>query len=134
MKRCGFLLRGALVAVLLAVTTVTFAAQPATVITEQTSGEVSLKVGGLLEVRLEANHTTGYSWVAAPVTNPVLMTQGAAVYKQDAAAGRVGVGGVEVWRFKAVKAGTESLRFKYRRPWEKGVPAAKTATFAIRVE
>jgi predicted secreted protein len=49
-----------------------------TVVTGQTNGNVSLKVGSVLEVRLEANHTTGYSWIAAPVTNPVLMRQGAA--------------------------------------------------------
>jgi predicted secreted protein len=108
--------------------------EAATVVTETTGGEVTLKVGGLLEVRLAANHTTGYSWVAAPVANPVLARQGAAVYKQAAASGKVGVGGIEVWSFKAVKAGKESLRFEYRRPWEKSAAAAKTATFAVTVE
>ncbi|HWW98033.1 MAG TPA: protease inhibitor I42 family protein [Edaphobacter sp.] len=106
----------------------------ATVVTEQTHGDVSLKVGAVLEVRLEANHTTGYSWVAAPVANPVLMRQGAARYEEHASGGKAGAGGVEVWRFKAVKAGKQGLQFEYRRPWEKGSPPAKMVTFSVTVE
>lgn len=106
----------------------------ATVVTEQTHGDVSLKVGAVLEVRLEANHTTGYSWVFAPAVNPVLMRQGKTVYQEHVAEGTVGAGGVEVWRFKAVKAGKQGLQFEYRRPWEKGSPPAKVVTFAVTVE
>jgi len=111
-----------------------FGAEKATIITEQTHGGVSLKVGAVLEVRLEANHTTGYSWVAAPVANPVLTRQGFARYEEHASGGNAGVGGVEVWRFKAVKAGKQGLQFEYRRPWEKGAPAAKVVTFSVTVE
>jgi predicted secreted protein len=106
----------------------------ATVVTEQTHGDVSLKVGAVLEVRLEANHTTGYSWVFAPAVNPVLMRQGKAVYQEHVAGGAVGAGGVEVWRFKAVKTGKQGLQFEYRRPWEKGSPPAKVVTFSVTVE
>jgi len=106
----------------------------AVVVTEQTRGGVSLKTGAVLEVRLEANHTTGYSWIAAPVANPVLMMQGRAAYQENAAGGKAGVGGVEVWRFKAVKAGRQGLQFEYRRPWEKGAPPAKIVTFSVTVE
>jgi inhibitor of cysteine peptidase len=104
------------------------------VVTEQTHGDVSLKVGAMLEVRLEANHTTGYSWVAAPVANPVLMRQGRTVYQEHAAGSTVGASGVEVWRFKAMKAGKQGLQFEYRRPWEKGFPPAKVVTFTVTVE
>jgi inhibitor of cysteine peptidase len=106
----------------------------ATVVTEQTHGDVSLKVGAVLEVRLEANHTTGYSWVFAPAVNPVLMRQGKTVYQEHVAGSTVGAGGVEVWRFKAMKAGKQGLQFEYRRPWEKGSPPAKVVTFAVTVE
>jgi len=105
-----------------------------TVVTEQTVGQVSLKVGAVLEVRLEANRTTGYSWIAAPVANPVLVRQGAARYEEHPAGGKAGVGGVEIWRFKAMRAGRQGLQFEYRRPWEKGVPAAKIATFSVTVQ
>jgi inhibitor of cysteine peptidase len=105
-----------------------------TIVTEQSGGQVNLKLGAMLEVRLEANHTTGYSWIAAPVANPVLARQGRAVYQEHGAGGKAGVGGVEVWRFKAVKAGKQGLQFEYRRPWEKGAPAAKMVTFSVTVE
>jgi copper homeostasis protein (lipoprotein) len=110
------------------------AVNSATVVTDKTGGDVSLKVGGILEVRLDANHTTGYSWIAAPVADPILARQGAATYKEDNAAGKAGVGGVEVWHFKAVKTGKETLKLEYRRPWEKSAPAAKTITFSVTVE
>jgi predicted secreted protein len=106
----------------------------ATVVTEQTHGDVSLKVGAVLEVRLEANHTTGYSWVFAPAVNPVLMRQGKTVYQEHVAGSTVGAGGVEVWRFKAMKAGKQGLQFEYRRPWEKGSPPAKVVMFTVTVE
>ena len=97
-------------------------------------GAVSLKVGAVMEVRLDANHTTGYSWIVAPVANPVLMRQGKAEYLDNAAENRVGSGSVEVWRFKAVKAGKQGLQFEYRRPWEKGTPPVKMVTFSVTVE
>lgn len=105
-----------------------------TVVTEQSGAEVRLKVGAVLEARLEANHTTGYSWIAVPVANPVLARQGAARYEEHAAGGKAGAGGVEVWRFKALKAGRQGLQLEYRRPWEKGAPAAKIVTFSVTVE
>lgn len=106
----------------------------ATVVSEHTSSDVALKVGGALEVRLEANHTTGYSWMAAPAMNAVLVRQGKAEYQGNATGGKVGVGGVEIWRFKAVKVGNQVLTFEYRRPWEKNVAAAKTQSFSISVQ
>jgi len=105
-----------------------------TVVTEQMGGDVSLKVGMVLEVKLDANHTTGYSWVAVPVADSVLARQGKAIYQEHAAGGMAGVGGVEIWRFKAVKAGKQALQFEYRRPWEKSVAAAKTVTYSVTVQ
>src|SRR5260370_14673794 len=87
MRRCGLVLRrAALVAFFVAAHGVVagqVGAGGATVVTEQTHGDVSLKVGAVLEVRLEANHTTGYSWGFAPAVNPVLMRQGRAGFQGD---------------------------------------------------
>jgi predicted secreted protein len=105
-----------------------------TVVDEKTAGDVSLKVGGRLEVHLEANHTTGYLWVQVPVEKPVLQKLGKAVYHQNPSDGKVGVGGMEVWKYKAVRAGKQSLRFEYRRPWEKTASAAKALSFDVTVE
>jgi inhibitor of cysteine peptidase len=145
MRRWGLVLLSVAIAAFFGVTRDGFAGQVGTtehpptspgvtVVSGQTAGQVSLKVGAVLEVRLEANHTTGYSWIAAPVANPVLMRQGAAKYEEHATGGKAGVGGVEVWRFKAVKAGRQGLQFEYRRPWEKNAPPAKIVTYSVSVE
>jgi inhibitor of cysteine peptidase len=105
-----------------------------TVVDEKTAGDVTLKAGGMLEVHLEANHTTGYTWVQVPVEKPVLQKQGKAVYHENPSGGKVGVGGVEIWKFKAVKPGTQNLKFEYRRPWERTASAAKALTFDVAVD
>ncbi len=103
-------------------------------------GTANLKVGEVMEVRLDANHTTGYSWVLAPMadsvpaSHAVLASEGKVQYLEDSTENKVGVGGVEVWRFRALRAGKELLQFEYRRPWEKTAPAAKTVKFSITVE
>jgi inhibitor of cysteine peptidase len=138
MRRWGLILRSVLMAAVLMGSSAGFAAQTApngvTVVDEKTAGDVSLKVGGRLEVHLDANHTTGYLWVQVPVEKPVLQKQGKAVYHENQSAGKVGVGGVEIWKFKAFRAGKQSLRFEYRRPWEKTASAAKTLSFDVTVE
>jgi inhibitor of cysteine peptidase len=102
-------------------------------VNDQAGGAVSVKLGGTLEVQLPANHTTGYSWILVPVADTVLTSQGKAAYAESSAGGKVGAGGVETWRFKAVKVGTEGLQFEYRRPWEKNTAAAKTVTIRVTV-
>jgi predicted secreted protein len=105
-----------------------------TAVTEQSGGEVRLKVGSVLEVRRKSNFTKGYIWITAPVANPVLMTQGKVPYEELVAGDNVGAGGIEVWRFKAAKAGRQALQFKFCGPSEKGAPAAKIVTFSVTVE
>ena len=106
MRRWGWMLRGVLLAgVLLNARTGMFGqalGNGAVVVDEKTGGDVSLKVSQRLEVHLAANHTTGYSWVQVPVEKPVLQKQGKAHYQENSSDGEAGVGGVEVWKFKAL--------------------------------
>jgi inhibitor of cysteine peptidase len=139
MRRIGFVCGLALMAAAFSLTAHPVAsgqtgAAGVKVVTEKTTGPISVKVGSTLEVKLEANHTTGYSWIAAPAVDPVLVSQGKAAYQEHPSGGKTGVGGVEIWRFKAVKAGKQSLQFEYRRPFEKTAPAAKTVLFSVVVE
>jgi predicted secreted protein len=105
-----------------------------TVVTEQTAGDVSLKVGAVLEVRLKSNVASGYSWIVAPVVNPVVMKQAEVPHEELTAGDKVGVGGMEVWRFNAVKPGMQRLRFESCGPSEKSAPPAKIVTFSVTVE
>jgi len=48
--------------------------------------------------------------------------------------GMVGVGGTEIWRFRAVKVGRQTLRLDYARPWETGVAPVKIVSFNVVVQ
>lgn len=45
-----------------------------------------------------------------------------------------GIGGEEVWTFKAVGKGTTELSLEYGRSWEEGVEPAKTFTLTVIVK
>ncbi|MGE5145930.1 MAG: protease inhibitor I42 family protein, partial [Candidatus Eiseniibacteriota bacterium] len=47
---------------------------------------------------------------------------------------RVGSGGMETWRFRAVKPGRETVRLEYRRPWDHETPPERTFTFTAEVQ
>lgn len=94
---------------------------------------VVLRPGQELVVRLRSNPSTGFGWRLARGA-AVLAPAGAAAFEADAdAQGRVGAGGIETWRFRAVAAGRDTLRFEYRRPWEKDAAPASTATVDVEV-
>jgi len=46
----------------------------------------------------------------------------------------VGVGGTEVWHFRATKVGQQTLSFDYARSWETNVAPAQTVSFNVVVE
>ena len=95
---------------------------------------VNVTVGQVLTVELPGNRTTGYSWSEPAASETVLERLGEPAYMTNPApSGMVGVGGKEVWRFRAAKAGRQTLRLEYTRPWEKNVAPAKVVTFNVVV-
>ena len=94
-----------------------------------------LAKGGVLEITLEGNPTTGYNWTQVAGNDLVLMPVGTYTYKQNpAAAGMVGVGGKFTFNFKAIGVGATQLKFGYQRPWEKNVPPIETFKLNINVK
>lgn len=80
--------------------------------------DLILQRGDLLTVSLPANPTTGYSWrvVCAP---PGLLKQIKSSFESSRhRQGMVGVGGRQIWEFRAVARGQAALVFSYSRPWE----------------
>ncbi len=96
--------------------------------------QVALRVDNVLVVELPANRTTGYSWAVSATAGSVLERDGEPLYLEQVPPGRVGAGGTEVWRFRATRPGRQSLRFEYRRPWEKSVAPAKVVTYEVIVQ
>jgi predicted secreted protein len=107
---------------------------PITVTEADLHRTVMLRAGQEVVVRLASNRTTGYRWSLVAADDPVLALLASPVYVPDpAAAGAVGVGGTEVWRLSAFRAGAQTLSFEYRRPWERDTAAARTVSLSVTV-
>ena len=98
---------------------------------------VDVKVGQRVTIRLDANRTTGYTWllpqgeIAHGVIQP-LHPESRYDQKIDGIYS-MGVGAIEVWEFKAVRPGEGTLRLEYRRPFEQGVDPLRIVDFPLRV-
>jgi predicted secreted protein len=106
----------------------------AVTLAEGDSGKaLDVRPGERVIVRLASNRSTGYSW-AFLTSGADALTRLASEYTQVVGTdGKPGGEGVESWYFQAKGAGQQELRFEYRRPWERNVPATKTTNYTIRV-
>ena len=93
---------------------------------------VEMTVGGVLEIILEGNPTTGYVWAVASVDEKILKQVGKTEFTP---AGKArGSGGRIVMRFEAAKVGETRLNLIYHRPFEKNKPPIKTFEVKINVQ
>lgn len=106
------------------------------VITEEADGEtIVLQVGDTLVLKLDSNPTTGYCWFFPERVDPyVLKRVGNEFVERPRLPGHMGVGGQEVWRFKAIAEGETVLHLAYVRTWEEGVEPARTFFVWVTVE
>jgi len=112
--------------------TATGPSDEAVVVTETDADTVvTLSPGQTLDVVLEANPSTGYTWAVASVPE-FLRSQGEPVFASEAASGVVGAGGKQTLEFSVTATGKGTLSLNYVRPWETGAAPAKT--FRIEVE
>jgi len=117
--------------------------------------EIFLHEGQLIELSLDANPTTGYSWQYAkkPDTNILVETehgfrqkapvqgdakQGADAYfdvdNETRYLPMVGAGEVEYWVFQTSGNGATELSLEYSRPWEEAAAPLKSFTIKINVK
>ncbi len=82
-------------------------------------------------ISLASNPSTGYSWGLANPLPAWLEFVGQTYESSQSDPPVIGGGGVEKWTFKATDAGTATVTFEYRRPWEKDKPPAQRKTFVI---
>jgi inhibitor of cysteine peptidase len=97
------------------------------------SGYIEARVGKDFVIKLPSNPTTGYSWrLTEPL--PDMLELSDKDYRTPAENRHlVGAGGVEEWRFKAVRRAEATLVFEYVRPWEKDTPPVERRSFTIRI-
>jgi inhibitor of cysteine peptidase len=106
-------------------------------LTERDNGStVTVKPGTEFEAVVATNPSTGYTWVwpGGEAANKVVEPVGTPRFDRDAEeAIRVGSGGNETWRFRAVRPGRETVRLEYRRAWDSATPPERTFTFTAEV-
>jgi predicted secreted protein len=92
-----------------------------------------VKPGKRFKITVESNRSTGYQWrLARPLDQKVVKLIGSGYRSPEVKL--PGAGGKEIWTFEAVAPGRTEIAMQYVRPWEKGVPPARTAKFAVVVK
>ena len=105
---------------------------------EDAAKVVETTVGKQFTIELESNITTGYGWkLQKPVDGALVKSVGNEYQTTPQPPDKepmVGVGGKEVWTFKALRPGKTTIDFKYVRPWEADKPPAETASFQVVIK
>ncbi len=109
-------------------------AQLQTACSKQTSGtgvdNYTLQIGQTVDITLNANPSTGYSWAWI---NKAAVTTVDSVAAISVTTNNVpGSPSQEIWRFKAIKAGSDSVKFRFAQPWVGGA-VGETRTLFIKV-
>jgi inhibitor of cysteine peptidase len=92
-----------------------------TVTAENNGKEVTVNQGEVVEVRLEANPSTGYEWEIIQNDAEILTPLGDPKFELPAPTEPpiVGAPTMQIFQFSAAKAGKANLKLEYRRPWDK---------------
>lgn len=90
-------------------------------VTQENSGKsLTLSTGGRVEVALESNATTGYSWQREGGDTTVLASDSSRYQPDRTQPGVVGSGGTQILAFRGARPGRTRLVLVYRQPWNGG--------------
>ena len=92
-----------------------------------------VRQGEVIVVKLDSNHSSGFSWALGEDIGAVVKQDGKSVYARNTSkSGKILSGGNETWRFRTVGTGRESVKLEYRRSWERNFPD-RTFRFSLTV-
>jgi len=85
-------------------------------------------------IAIGANPTTGYDWEVS--LDETMLELAEKIYKlaEEAEHEIVGAGGVDYFRFKALKKGTTEITMVYKRSWEETTLQDETKVFTVNIE
>lgn len=94
-----------------------------------------VKRGDTIAVHLDSTPSTGYRWEMTRLAGASVVQVGLPDYQPETSAGvpKTGAPGHTTFRFRAMQPGSSSIELAYRRPFEPGVPPARTVRFEIAV-
>ncbi len=100
---------------------------------DDAGSQVALNEQQVLVVDLQANPSTGYSWLVMDMDAAVLAHDPSTdVWYEEMRSGRVGAPVRQMSRFHCVAVGRSALVLEYRRPWQREEPPV--ASFSVTVE
>ncbi|OWY23283.1 hypothetical protein C7N43_04480 [Sphingobacteriales bacterium UPWRP_1] len=92
-----------------------------------------LKTGQSFNLLLEANMTTGYTWVIADIDSAIVQKVAENYFPDANPQQAVGVGGKQWYAFKTMAPGSVKLKLDYKRPWAGQDPPAKSYELVVNV-
>lgn len=95
----------------------------------QNRAQISRNAAEQFSVVLESNPTTGYGWNVSVPSGVNMLAQN--YIPDNSAPNLCGAGGIEKFDFVVPQKGSYEIKFEYRRPWEKNVPALHTRTLQV---
>ncbi len=98
--------------------------QTVTLSEAQAGNSITMEIGDTLQVVLEGNPSTGYSWSVEGLDAAILKSTGEPEFHQ--ATDALGASGTVTSRFEAVGKGQTVLKMIYSRPFEKGTSPLRT--------
>ena len=107
--------------------------EPRTLSEADAGTTVQVRMHDTINVVLEGNPTTGFTWERAPDDESAAILEQLGDPEFKPATELVGSGGKFTFRFEAVASGQAVLRLIYHRPWETGVPPEETFEVTISV-
>lgn len=96
--------------------------------------EITLNGREMLVLTLESNPSTGFRWEVAQLEGRVLQSRGEPKWQPyDSTRILPGMGGWEIFHFKAAQVGQSPLKLVYHRPWETNIEPLETFTAQVVV-
>ena len=104
-----------------------------TVTNSDNGSSVQIISGGILTLKLGVRPATGYAWkVSSESFNPLKLI-GESTF-EETTRGKPGVSEYQVFRFRAQKHGTSTLKLPYVREWEKNVKPVSTFSVTVDID
>lgn len=94
--------------------------------------DYEIGVGESFQIELTSNPSTGYAWKWTNKQGISIVEVSDNQYIADHP-DRVGGGGKEIWKFKGIKSGIDTLKLAYNRSWESN-QSADTRTITVKVK
>ena len=85
-------------------------------------------------IAIGANPTTGYDWEVSLDETMLELVEMTYKLAEEAEHEIVGAGGVDYFRFKALKAGETEITMVYKRSWEEPTAQDETKVFTVNIE